>query len=104
MQVSGQLKVMAGLPPRGNIPLYPLDGRLGGPQSWSGCCAVEKKYLAPGRNQTRANQPTLPFSKSLMRILTKIIIIKTKLFISALAFAVFSPGTGTVILMKPLIH
>jgi hypothetical protein len=30
------------LKPRGNRPRYPLDMRLGGPQSWSGRCGEEK--------------------------------------------------------------
>jgi hypothetical protein len=30
---------------QGNIPRYPLDRRLSGPQSWSGCCGVEKHLL-----------------------------------------------------------
>jgi hypothetical protein len=32
-------------PPERKSPWYPLDRRLGGPQSWSGCCG-EKKNLA----------------------------------------------------------
>jgi hypothetical protein len=35
--VSGQLHSPAALP-QGKSPLYPLDRRLGGPQSWSGRC------------------------------------------------------------------
>jgi hypothetical protein len=42
--------------PWGKSPLYPLDRRLGGPQSWSGCYG-EEKNLAPARNRTLAVQP-----------------------------------------------
>jgi hypothetical protein len=31
--------------PRGKSPRYPLDRRLGGPQSRSGCCGVERNLL-----------------------------------------------------------
>jgi hypothetical protein len=35
--------------PWGKSPQYPLDRRLGGPESWSGCCGVEKTFLSlPG--------------------------------------------------------
>jgi hypothetical protein len=43
--------------PWGNSPRYPLDRRLGGPQSWSGRCG--EKSLAPARNRTRAVQHVL---------------------------------------------
>jgi hypothetical protein len=35
MEVSGQLHATAALP-QGKSPWYPLDRRLGGPQSWPG--------------------------------------------------------------------
>jgi hypothetical protein len=35
MEVSGQLYAPAALPPQGKLPMYPLDRRLGGPQSQS---------------------------------------------------------------------
>jgi hypothetical protein len=41
--------------PWGNCPRYRLDRRLGGPQSWSGCCG-EEKNLAPAGKQTLAIQ------------------------------------------------
>jgi hypothetical protein len=48
--VSGQLHAPAALP-LGNSPWYPLERRLGGPQSWSGQLA-EKKILHPTGTQT----------------------------------------------------
>jgi len=41
MEVSGHLHAPAILP-QGKSPWYPLDKRLGGPQSWSGCSDEEK--------------------------------------------------------------
>jgi hypothetical protein len=38
-------------------PRYPLDKRLGEPQSWYRCCRNRDKYLAPVRNGTLAVQP-----------------------------------------------
>jgi hypothetical protein len=40
---------------RGSRPRYPLDWRLGGPQSRSGCC--EAKNLSPAGIRTPAVQP-----------------------------------------------
>jgi hypothetical protein len=40
---------------RGNSHRYPLDGRLGGPQSRSGCCGTEKNLTFSG-NRTPAVQ------------------------------------------------
>jgi hypothetical protein len=48
MEVSGQLHAPAALPP-GKSPWYPLDRRLGGPQSHSGSGGEEKNSLpSPG--------------------------------------------------------
>jgi len=44
MEVSGQLHAPAALPLEKEPP-YPLDRRLGRPQSWSGCNGEEKKSL-----------------------------------------------------------
>jgi hypothetical protein len=41
MEVSGQLRALDALPP-GEEPWYPLDRRMGGPQSWSGRGVEEK--------------------------------------------------------------
>jgi hypothetical protein len=46
MEVSGQLHTPAALPP-GKEPLVPLDRRLGGPQSRSGLCGLEKNSQPP---------------------------------------------------------
>jgi hypothetical protein len=46
MEMSGQLHVLAALPP-GKDPQYPLDRRLGGPQSRSGCSSEEKNSQPP---------------------------------------------------------
>jgi hypothetical protein len=46
MEVSGQLHAPAALPP-GKSPWYPLDRRLGGPQSRSGRGGEEKNFLLP---------------------------------------------------------
>jgi hypothetical protein len=55
MVVTGQLHAPIALPP-GEDPLYPLDRRLGGPQSLFGRYG-EEKNLAPARNLTPAVQP-----------------------------------------------
>jgi hypothetical protein len=46
MEVSGQLHVLAAYP-QGKSPLYPLDRRLGGPQSRSGRSGEEKNSQPP---------------------------------------------------------
>jgi hypothetical protein len=46
MEVSGQLHAPAALPP-GKSPWYPLDRRLGGPQSQSGRGGEEKNWNPP---------------------------------------------------------
>jgi hypothetical protein len=46
MEVSGQLHAPAGLPP-GKDPRYPLDRRLGGPQSRSGRGGEEIDFQPP---------------------------------------------------------
>jgi len=43
--------------PQGKNPWYPLDRRLGRPQSWSGCSGKEKKIPAPAANRTPIVQP-----------------------------------------------
>jgi hypothetical protein len=49
--------------PRGKSPWYPLDRRLGGPQSWTGHCWVKKKtYLSPESNPGRSTMTTEPCS------------------------------------------
>jgi hypothetical protein len=48
MEVSGQLHAPAALPP-GKEPWYPLDRRLGGPQSCSGHGGEEKNSQSPPR-------------------------------------------------------
>jgi hypothetical protein len=55
MGVSGQLHALADLP-QGKSPRYPLDRRLGGPQSRYGRCG-EEENLAPAGNRTPAVQP-----------------------------------------------
>jgi hypothetical protein len=47
MEVSGQLHAPAGLPP-GRKPPYPLDRRLGGPQSRSGRGGEKKILIVSG--------------------------------------------------------
>jgi hypothetical protein len=46
MELSGQLHVLAALPP-GKSSRYPLDKRLGGPPSRSGRCGEEKGLALP---------------------------------------------------------
>jgi hypothetical protein len=46
MEVSGQLHTLANLPP-GKEPRYPLDRRLGGPQSRFGRCGEENILALP---------------------------------------------------------
>jgi hypothetical protein len=55
MEVSGQLHTPVALTLE-RKPLYPLDKRLCGPQSWSGYYGGEKD-LIPAGNQTLAIQP-----------------------------------------------
>jgi hypothetical protein len=42
MELRGEFHVPAALPQ------YPLDRRLGGPQSWSQCCGEEKNFALLG--------------------------------------------------------
>jgi hypothetical protein len=51
MEVSGQLHAPAALPP-GKEPWYPLDRRLGGPQSRSGRGGEEKNSQPPPETET----------------------------------------------------
>jgi hypothetical protein len=52
MEMNGQLHAPAALPP-GKEHRYPLDRRLGGPQSRSGHSGEEKNSnMAPAENQT----------------------------------------------------
>jgi len=44
MEVSGRLHALAALP-QGESPQYPLDRRLGGPHSQSGCAGKGKHSL-----------------------------------------------------------
>jgi hypothetical protein len=64
--VSGQLHALAALPSGGKCPRYPLDSRLGGPQSRSGRCG-EEKILDP--TGTRTPTPR-SFSRYPVAILT----------------------------------
>jgi hypothetical protein len=43
--------------PREKGPQYPLDRRLGGPQSWSGRGGEKKKVSAPAGNRAPLIQP-----------------------------------------------
>jgi hypothetical protein len=56
---TGQLHAPATLHPEKNNLRYPLDRRLGGPQSRSGSGAEEKKIPAPPGNQTPVVQPVV---------------------------------------------
>jgi hypothetical protein len=58
MEVSGQLHAPAALPP-GKSPWYPLDRRLGGPQSRSGYGGEEKNSQTP-----RESNPRTPIVQS----------------------------------------
>jgi hypothetical protein len=53
---SGQLHALSALPPGETSPRYPLDRRLGGPQSRSGRCRDEGNLTLAG-NQTPVVQP-----------------------------------------------
>jgi hypothetical protein len=57
MEVSGPLHVPVALPP-GKKPRYPLERRLGGPQSRSGGCGEEKNLTMPGIERG-ASSPSL---------------------------------------------
>jgi hypothetical protein len=54
--------------PREIAPKYPLDRRLGGPQSWSGRYG-EEKILTPAGNLTLTNQLLYPQTE-LIKLLT----------------------------------
>jgi len=45
MEVNGQLYALAAVPPGGKSPLFPLDKRLSGPHSRSGCGGEEKNPI-----------------------------------------------------------
>jgi hypothetical protein len=71
MEVSGQLDVPAALP-QGKSPWYPLDSRLGGPQSRSGRGGEEKNSqhllgLEPPINQPVAQRYTAELSRLCLR-------------------------------------
>jgi hypothetical protein len=55
MEVVGQLHDPATLPPVKVHPV-PLTRRLGGSQSWSGCCGVEKNLLLLPEIEPRSSQ------------------------------------------------
>jgi hypothetical protein len=48
MEVSGQLHVPVALPHRERAPRWPLDRKLGGPQSRSGRCGEEQNLSSAG--------------------------------------------------------
>jgi hypothetical protein len=54
MEGSGQIHAQAALPTRKG-PLYPLDRKLGGPQSRSGRCGEEKNYQPPPGIEPRSS-------------------------------------------------
>jgi hypothetical protein len=59
MKMSGQLHDPAALLP-GKQPRYPLDRRLGGPQSWSGRGGEEKTSLTTGSRNPLAQPIAQP--------------------------------------------
>jgi hypothetical protein len=65
MQASGQLHAPAALPP-GKEPWYPLNRRLGGPQSRSGCFSTVLGYSVPHRNMIINNEPGIIWKEVLM--------------------------------------
>jgi hypothetical protein len=68
MEVSGQLHVPAALPP-GKSPWYPLDRKLGGPQSRSGRGGEEKNSQPPpGMEPLNPHRP----ARSLVAIPTEL--------------------------------
>jgi hypothetical protein len=48
MEVRVQLHIPAALDPGGKSPRYPLDRKVGGPQSLSGDCGEERNLTLPG--------------------------------------------------------
>jgi hypothetical protein len=61
MGVSGQRHAPAALYPRGKDPRYPLDGRLGGPQSRSGHRGYRKNPFASAGDQTWIARSSSPY-------------------------------------------
>jgi hypothetical protein len=59
MEVNSLFHARAALPP-GESPWYPLDRRLGGPQSWSGHCGEEKNLALPGIKPGPSSPFTIP--------------------------------------------
>jgi hypothetical protein len=75
MEVSGQLHAPASLPlpTQGKSPWYPLDRRLGGPQSWSGRVGEEKNsQLLPGLEPPIIQPVVQRCTNELSRFLTKV--------------------------------
>jgi hypothetical protein len=59
MEVSGQLHASVAFP-LGKDPRYPLDRKLGGPQSRSGRCEEENNFSTPAGKRTPPVQPVAP--------------------------------------------
>jgi hypothetical protein len=59
MKVSGQLHALATFP-QGKSPWYPLNRRLGGPQSQSGHGVKEKKKPVPDNTESIHHFRSLP--------------------------------------------
>jgi hypothetical protein len=68
MEVSGQLHVPAALPP-GKKPWYPLDRRLGGPQSLSGHAGEKISKPLPGLEHPIVQPAVQQYTIELSRLL-----------------------------------
>jgi hypothetical protein len=55
----------------GNSSRYQLDGRLGGPQNWSGQCG-EEKYRAPTGTRTPITRPSSPYPVAIPTALSRL--------------------------------
>jgi hypothetical protein len=73
MDVSGQLHAPAALP-QGKSPWYPLDRKLGGPQSWSGHNGEEKNSdPLPGLESPIIQPGAQRYTAELARLLAKVV-------------------------------
>jgi hypothetical protein len=106
MEVSGQLNAPAALPPGKVPPRYPLDRRLGGPQSRSGRRGEEKILDPTGTPQTpspvsRYTDYAIPCRAALFRICSYIYIahiVNTVLLAVCSILVSFNKGIETMCL------
>jgi hypothetical protein len=75
MEISGNIQAPADLPPREKRPRYPLDRRLGGPQSRFGRVGEEKDIASFPRRES--NSGTL--AHNTVTVLTELLWLSTQM-------------------------